>query len=465
MSIPTITVYKYGTNQIRQIIDADDNSEQSISLMKEDILTLNFSLSGVIQFAIGDYCDFFGKLYQVNKRPTRKKTGQNNYAYTLIMEAEWYDLGKVEFLFLDQHNLFTETTFDLRGTPQDFGDLIIYNLLRVFPLAQWKLGYVITADIKTITFDAMNCLQAMQEVAKQFNTEYIIEGKTIHIYQRKVNSQILLEYGQNKPLLSLEESDQDNSNLITRLYAFGSSRNLPSGYRNNSKYLITGKGFLEKNTALYNIFESVVKFDGTNGNPEIYPHRTGLVTSVADPLNFFDNSIDFNVNNYLVSGITPKIVFNSGLLNGYTFEIAAFDLGTTKFTINKNQDETAYDIPSVSLTPVRGDTYVIIDIEMPQSYIDKAEADLFQAQQDYLDLHSIPAQSYSVECNPKWFQDNNPTITLGAGISIKDDAMSINRTTRIVGYKRNVRQPNVYSMDLADTVPQQSLIVKFINGL
>jgi hypothetical protein len=461
-----ITVYKAGTIVPRIVIDVDSTSDQSVSLMKEDTLNINFSLATAEKIYIGDYCTFFGKTYQVNKRPTRKKTAKGNYQYSLVMEADFYDLGKVDFHFLDANNVFTESTFDMRGTPKEFGDLIIFNMRRVYPLANWILGFVVSGDIKTISFDAQNCLQALQTIAKEYSTEYTFDGKSISIYQNQKSSGITLEYGKENPLKSITESDQDNSNFVTRLYAYGSNKNLPPGYRNGATYLRMGANLsIEKNVSTYGIFEKTVKFDGTNGLAEIYPHRTGVLSSVIDPFNFSDGSINFDVNVQKVPGITPQIVFNTGLLSGYTFDIANFDNSTKIFTINKNQSETSFDIPSTTLKPVVGDTYVLINIAMPQTYIDKAEADLRLAAKGYLDDKSIPLQSYAVECNPSWFKKNNPTINIGDSIEIKDVDLDVDRITRIIGYKRNLRQPSIYTMTLADNPPPTPLIVKFINGI
>jgi hypothetical protein len=68
------------------------------------------------------------------------------------------------------------------------------------------------------------------------------------------------------------------------------------------------------------------------------------------------------------------VVFNTGQLAGYTFEINRYNNATKTITINKNKDEKTLDIPSDLLHMQIGDEYVLVDIVMPQSYISNAES-------------------------------------------------------------------------------------------
>lgn len=464
-----VIIYKYATpNTPRAIISPDDTSEQSVSLMREDILTLNFTVPEPIDFAIGDYCHFTGILYQINALPGKTRNADRSITYVLKMEAEMYDLGKTQYLFLDAENNFTDAVFNLRGTAQSFGELIIYNLNRVYPTAGWKLGFVEQTGYADESFAGNNCLQVIQTIAKTFDTEYLIEGKTIHIYRRETSSNLILEYGSGKALLSLKEDKVDSSNVITRLYAYGSSKNITASYRGGAQRLRMGDiNYIEKNKNLYNIFEFTKIFDGSDGTPEIYPQRTGTVTAVYDPFNFYDTTMDFNLNTYLISGVSAKITFNTGILNGYTFDVAVggYNHTTKKFTILKNTAETSIDVPSVGYAPVVGDTYVITDIRMPQSYIDNAELRLRAAAQDFLDKNSVPSLVYSGICNAIYFKQKNIKLALGQMALVKDDQLQISKVIRITGYTRNVNDNYLYTVELSERVLPQSIIVKLLNNI
>lgn len=475
----SVTIYKYGQENIpRCAVEGDTSSQQSVTLMAEDTLTLSFKVTNKISFQIGDYCYWFGKLYQINTLPKITETANNDITYNLVMESEMYDLGKVQFLFLDANNQFTQSAFTFRGTPQNYGDLLIYNLLRVFPDADWILGSVISADLVTQDFTGQNCLEALQTIATIFNTEYLVEGKTINIFQRATSSGLILSRGQGKALVNLTVENQDNSNIITRLYVFGSTRNITNTYRDASPNLRIGDiNYIEKNVDLYKIFEQTIFFDGTtkdkNGAPlpEIYPHRTGVVSAVdgqigtSDQFVFYDDSIDFDLNDCLISGVTAQVVFNTGLLAGYTFDIGAYDDTTKKITINQNTNEPNLIVPTSTLIMAIGDEYVFVSINMPQSYIDQAEADLRTAGIDYLDEFCIPSLAYSGDCNQIYFKSKNVPFLLAQTVGIASDVLGINATSRITSYTRNIRNPYLYTLKLADTVKPTSLLVQIINGL
>lgn len=466
----SVTIYRYGSILARATIDVDDSSQQQQGLMRENILVLSCTVVNEISFQIGDYCHFIGVLYQINRKPAPTRNYIGSVSYAIQMEGEMYDLGKVKYLFLNSVNNFTDLIFTLRGKLVDFGDLIIYNMRRQYPTADWKLGFVDDTDYQTLDFTAQNCLQALQTIATAFTTEYVFDGKTIHLYQRQTSSQLTLEVGEGKAMWSLTEQPVDQSNIITRLYVLGSTRNITPDYRSGSKSLKMPGGipYLEKNVSLYRTFEDDVIFDGSNGLQEIYPHRTGTVTAVDDPFNFYDDTIDFNVNDYLLpSPTSAKVTFNTGLLSGYTFDIAedGFNNTTKKFTILKDTDETTIDVPSVSYTPAIGDTYVLTDIRMPQSYIDAAEAALEAAGQDYLDKNSVPALVYTGVLNTLYFQRNNIQLQLCQTAHVRDAGLNINKNIRVTAFTRNVNNIYIYTMELSETVNPKSTLVKLLNGL
>lgn len=468
-----VTIYQKGTQTARAVIDPDDQSAQQCGIMREDNVTLTFSRADWINFQVGDYATIFGNYYQINTLFPFKKVGFGNYQYTLTMEAYMYDLGKTAYLFLNATNQFTEGKFSLRGKPVDFIQLIVYNLLRRDPGSAWKVGIVIDADYQTIDFDSQNCLQVLSTLGENFLTEYLIIGQTINLYQKQLVSGITLEYGQGKALYSVVRENQgassgsNNANLITRLYAYGNNTNIGADYRLGAQYLRMAAGlYIEKNVAAYGIFEATVFFDGTNGLPDIYPQRTGIVSAVGDIYTFTDADIDFNVNDYLIGGVTAQLTFNTGQLAGYTFDIASFDNGTKTFIFNANTDEQTLTIPSDLLKAAVGDTYVLTNINMPLAYVNDAEAQLLIAAQAYLNLYGPPQVNYPVDCNPLYFKAKNIQLKLGYTYLLLDTATGINRQIRLVEFTRNIREPYKYSsLTLSDIVPVKSPIVKLYNSL
>lgn len=465
-----ITIYQKGTVNVRAVIDPDDKSQQQCGIMREDIVTLTFSVPEFISFQIGDYATVFGTLYQINLPAEYTKVATRNYQFTVTMEGPMYDLRKCLYLFLDANNNFTEAKFTLLGKPVDFLNLIIYNLNRLYPGAGWVLGQYDDADYQSIDFDSQNCLQVLSNLADTFKTEYRIDGKKISLKVSQPVSGVVLERGKGKALTSIQQQNQDTTgdvNLITRLYAYGSNRNIGSNYRNGAKYLRMAAGlYIEKNVAKLGVFEQVVYFDGTNVSPEIYPQRTGTVNSVESEFIFVDDEIDFDVNDQLIPGVTAQITFNTGLLGGYTFDVASFDYAHKKFTFNAYTGDQTVSLPTDVLKPAVGDTYVLTNILMPLSYVNDAEALLLQYAQQYINQNGPAKVAFTVGCNPLWFKKTGTELKLGYTYNLVDADTGINRQIRLVDYTRNIRKEYLYTSPvLADQVIPQSALVKLIKTI
>lgn len=465
-----ITIYAKGTTDVRAIIDPDDKSQQQCGIMREDIVTLSFSEPEFINFQIGDYAELFGATYQLNLPAEFTKVATRNFQFALTMEGPMYDLRKCVYLFLDANNIFTEAQFSLLGKPIDFLNLIIYNLNRLYPGAGWAVGTCDDGAYQNLTFASQNCLEVLSTLAQTFLTEYRIDGKKISLTIAQPVSGVTLEYGKGQALTSVQQQNAATSsevNVITRLYAYGSNKNIGSNYRNGAKYLRMAAGlYIEKNVTKLGIFEAVIYFDGTAATPEIYPQRTGVVSAVISDFSFTDADIDFDVNDQLIPGVTAQLTFNTGLLAGYTFDIATFDNATKTFVFNANTSDQTLVIPSDTLKPAVGDTYVLINILMPLAYVNDAEAQLLLNAQQYLNNKGPAQLNFTVGCNPLWFKQTGTVLKLGYTYNLLSIDAGINRQIRLVDFTRNIRKPYLYTnLVLADRVIVQPTIVKLINAI
>lgn len=457
----TITLYDY-SGATRAVVQPEPSSEQVCELMGVDVVNLAFTTAVPVFLKVGSFAMVFGKRYSLNGLPTVNKIANKNYEYSLTLESDIQQLGKVQYLFLDRNNVLAEPEGSLTGTARIFMDLLILNLNRIYPGTDYKLGTVLESITKTLDFSGSNCLEVLSRLAAEFETEWIIEGNKISLYRRQTNSGIVLGYGNG--LYRLTSSPQNNSNPITRVYGYGSDRNIGSNYRFGAKRLrMSDKIYLEKNTGLLadGTYNGVVEI--TKIFEDIYPRREGAVTGVTSPFIFTDTTIDFDLNDYKMPGTDRKITFNTGQLAGYTFDITNYDHAAKRFTIDKNAEEQTVDIPSALLTPAVGDKYVLIDILMPNSYILNAEAELKQAVQKFIDERSIGIpEVLSAVCDPINFKNTGKTFSLGQLVTVQEPSLNIDKTTRVIKFSRNLRQPSIYSMDLADSV-KENVIVKIIN--
>ena len=225
--------------------------------------------------------------------------------------------------------------------------------------------------------------------------------------------------------------------------------------------------YLEKHVNLYGVYEDTVYFDGTNGLPEIFPHRTGTVSAVTANNTFVDADIDFDVMLALLpNDVKAKITFNTGLLAGITFDMQSFDYGTKTFIISPNTDDQTNTKPNDDFKPAIGDTYVITDIIMPLGYYTQAEADLKVAGTKWLNDNGPAKFVFNPGANPLYFESNGIELKLGYSYVLSIPDAGVTRPIRVMGWSRNLRNPNLYTnLVLADTVVPQLPIVKLLNTI
>lgn len=546
-------------------IKPDDNSVQVKKVMGDNLLNISFEDSRIIPFKINDFCVVFGETYSLSQLPVITKGSKYDYRYSMTMYAPYYDLTKAQYMFLGSDNTLRESEFSLMGNAQDFLNLLLQNANRTNPT--WITGEVITTDYKNLTFSKENCYDALVRIAEAFNTEFSVEGKIIHLNKRLKDTGHTYRNGRNRGLWEITRQTLNNSNVVTRLYAYGSEKNLPPSYITTVKrlrfpggynpclisnltctlvdngdgtqtfgfnysvplssgvtdvaiewrlagsndpwqieiigmpslprsltiptgsfefrfrtygttcwtytpgygvptavvvitapittpiFVYTPLPYVERNISVYGVIEETIIFD------DIYPHRTGTVSSVniADVYEFTDASMTFDVNSYLLPGLTPKITFNTGQLSGYTFDLRSYDNGTKKFIIHKNGDEKILDIPSSSFKPAIGDKYVITDIEMPTSYVTAAENELLAAANAKLVELSEPQLSYTVVIDPKFIKRTGRTPRPGDLVWIEDTELEVQKKIRMISVTRNIVADYQYQVELSDIVSPSTI--------
>ncbi|WP_221410398.1 phage tail protein, partial [Riemerella anatipestifer] len=371
-------------------------------------------------------------------------------------------------MFFSFHNAqrVNISEFSITATAQKMVELLVANANRT--QTGWSVGRIDNTETKTIDFSDYNCLAALTRIAEDFGLEFWVDAdKSIHLEERKKVSGYTLEYGKSKGLKGITRNPYTESSLVTRLYARGSSRNIPKNYRNGQKVLRMPVPFLEKNTDKYGIIEHTQPFE------DIYPKRVGTVTQVyADnPLKFSDSTLDFDLNEYneygntiIQKGISAKVIFQTGDLAGYTLEVKeyGFDSASKTFTLLKNQDEKSFDIPSDTFRPQVGDKYIIIDIAMSKSYVDNAEQELQAAAQEYLDKNSKQRFIYAVEPDPIYLKKINFNLKLGHTIQFKDSDFGLDDDIRVISITRDINNPYDISFEIAEQATITQIVRNYI---
>ena len=277
--------------------------------------------------------------------------------------------------------------------------------------------------------------------------------------------------------------------MITRLYAYGSDKNLSGKYRGRRRRLalpqshespLVKAGGYVQDDALAEKFgygEGAVIFD------DIYPSREGTVSAVDDAnvLKFTDESMDFDLNEkdgngnskYLLASATARVHFNTGKLAGYEFSIAGYNSGRKTFTIVPFTDENDYQYPSPDEDEFRiqpGDRYVILDIALPDSYVAQAEAKLASRALEKYRENYRRLFAYSLEVDELFLKKNFPNASsgdifnTGDYVNISDaDLTEGVMAMKVSGFTRDVFHPYRYTLTLSDNAPS-SVITSIVRS-
>lgn len=432
-------------------VEIDEKTTFSGKLLGENKISTEFYSNSVLAIQIADYIEFNNEKYYINQLMPVQKINDQTFLYTIDFEGEIYLLYNK--LYLDNG----DSEFTYLGNPQAFLNKLLDNINSIS--SGWT-GTADTADEIQLDFSDDSCRTALTKIAEGFGFEYILNGRDIQLKKTVgIPQNVTLQYGRGNGLYSLERSNVDNQNIVTRLFAFGGDKNIPSGYR-ASRLTIVDK-YLEKNTDLYGVIEGIFK------DETIYPQRTGSVTATADKLSITDTSIDFDLNKCLVSGETAQIIFKSGDLSGYQFDIHSFDndTKTIKFNVYTEKDGTAY--PTDAIKPKIGDKYTLVNISMPQSYIDAAEASLRTKAVEYLAKNSVPNVTYKVNINPRFLKANGITFKAGDSVMIQDDSLGVKERLRLTEISYPILEPNSLTATIGDSVTytvQERIIAQSVNN-
>ncbi|MBC7126491.1 MAG: hypothetical protein H5T24_12725, partial [Bacteroidales bacterium] len=128
--------------------------------------------------------------------------------------------------------------------------------------------------------------------------------------------------------------------------------------------------------------------------------------------------------------------------------------GTKTFKLKYYKDERGYQFPSsdAAFQLNVGDEYVLIDLVMPQSYIDAAELELQAKANELLASGKTPKAKYSCQIDPIYAKQSDMSLRPGDYIPIQDDELGIDRDFRVLSVKRNIIEPYRVSIELGDEV-------------
>lgn len=427
------------------------SSNMQKSVMGEEQITLSFEIPGFVDLRPGDYITYEGSTWTLNKLPQVKKLSSRLWQYNAVFQSTKYELAKAMYMLFDNTPTPLQGEFSLTGNANTFMALLVSNINRT-STSTWSLGQVIeNTDYKTLTFSNEDCLSVLARLAGEFETEYHVNNRVVHLKKISTSRAVNLQYGSTA--YDIERSSVDSSDIVTRLYPFGSIKNLRPDYRGGNSPLRIPIAYLDKlenNVSLYGIIERAKTWE------DIYPRLSsggaGIVTSVGNEFTFSDSALDFNVNNYLLGGTTGKVHFTTGQCAGYDFEIKSYNNTTKTFVITANVEDNDFTLPTSLIKPAVGDKYVLIDVIMPPEYEEAAEVELLAKAQQFLTENSTPKVNYKVTFSEIYARQNLQNIECGDTVGIIDNDLGINVQIRIIKLTKGITDYWNVQFDLANVV-------------
>lgn len=361
----------------------DDNSYRRRAVKEKDKLVLYYSLTHHVEIPVGAWVEYEGQVYSLFKASNFTKNSTRNFSYTLTLESGWAGAEKYKV----KNPVDGRLKFPYTAKPHEFIQLIVDNMnMRE---SGWEVGECIDAVEQVISFNHAYCSDALNQIADAFDTEWEVEGKTIHL--RKVeyykDNPLALSYGKGNGFKKeISRSNKSDSRNFEILYVQGGTDNIvPSKYGNSELLLpksqtlvYEGVSYLSSTDGRYITQkgkELVSKAEDSLDCSDISPKRVGTVTSVIEVdkgkhfYDFIDNTIpeELNFSDCLIEGETMTIIPQSGMLVGKEFDVK-YKHAERRFEIVP-QDIDGETMPNDIYKLAVGDKYAVFHVALPDAYV------------------------------------------------------------------------------------------------
>ena len=446
-------------------------------LMSSEYIELVFNEVTVIDIPIGAYVEYNGSRYTVTN-PVTPDIIDGGYKYSIQFKADWMRWEGITYFYINEFSQKNETSWSMTATPDLFLQMIVENISRATGKTYtFSYDSSLTAT-KDLQFNNTTVLEALSMVADAFETEWWIEGTVIHLSRCEHGDALALTYGQNIGVPSVQRS----SEYATRIYAFGSTRNITQDYQNSGATnalvekrltLPAGKypnGYkdIKPNLSPEEIIEKTVIFDdiypssdfaisdvrvkvSVDSTTEVGKDENGNPIYASMPVYFFKIAGIAFSEDLIIEGLTLKVHFLTGHLQGREFELA-YHKDTSEYEIIVNQDG-AIKLPNETLLPQDNDVVVLFNIVMPDEYVTSAENRLEAALDDYIEKKLLSDNNtYSFKSNPVTFAENNTSVNVGRKITLNHGTGILQ--SRILSIEYPLEYPSKVDISVGESIPR-----------
>ena len=460
------------------------------TLMKEDYIILPFSVPDPVYFKLGDYVDLSGvldeslggllsKVYEIvdlQKPAFNASTG--GYDYKLRMDAYYWKWKNKIFKYTPEH-AGHEASWSLTAPLDVQLGVFLRNLKALgytYKGKEFEFSIDSTVENKAVAmrYDNMNLLDALFSMAdkEKWDCDCWITDNIIHFGRNEYGDSVRIELGVEASAMTRSDS---KGTYATRIYAFGSTRNIPADYRPvDEQTVVNGvvqrRLMLPADTPYIDVYpdmseeeaiEDIVVFEN------VYPRRTGTLSDVhtrteevkdedgtKETVTYYrykDTGLEFK-DEYLIEGQELRIRFQSGKLNGMEFGVIfnpdpKDDMrGAQLWEIVRNEDYGRM-LPDDTLRPENGDEYVLsgFNIQLVSDrYTPEAEQELKGKAQEYADRRKRDDGTYNTTLDSEWVYNDRLRrfYEFGQKVFLVNRAFFENgRDSRILGWEFNLDKP------------------------
>lgn len=426
--------------------DFGEGSKLSYQLMDHHYIILKFTTATPVYFEIGDSVEIpdFG-YFELTSSYFPKHNDSDGYDYEMQMDAYYMSWKNKICKYRPQHGA-NETSFNLTTTVGVHMNVILGNLKALgltYNGKDFSVDYTTynnkAFDVQKrflIEYGSISILDALNAICSEdaLNCEWWIDGSIIYLGYCEMEGQATFEQDVNVLSMSYSES---KSTYITRLYAFGSDRNIPKGYFTGADADVTtdgvatdylmlpnkevdSDGFYAKDGYLENV--NVVKNDkqaieGVVMFEEEYPKVESVVSSIKTYDSTVDNedgtkttqtfwqvtSTDSFTNSFkeswIKSNLTLGIKFTSGALMGMEFDVSFKVIDKVNYFEIVANDTYGRTLPDGVMCPKVGDKYFLFNWDATKitdtDLIPTAQLSLFDRAKQYYQKTMISNSNFT----------------------------------------------------------------------
>ena len=426
--------------------DFGEGSKLSYQLMDHHYIILKFTTATPIYFEIGDSVEIpdFG-YFELTSAYFPKHNDSDGYDYEMQMDAYYMAWKNKLCKYRPQHGA-NETSFKLTTTVGVHMNVILGNLKALgltYNGKEFSVDYTTynnkAFDVQKrflIEYGSISILDALNAICSEdaLNCEWWIDGSIIYLGYCEMEGQTTFEQDVNVLSMSYSES---KSTYITRLYAFGSDRNIPKGYFTGADADVTtdgvatdylmlpnkevdSDGFYAKDGYLENV--NVVKNDkqaieGVVMFEEEYPKVESVVSSIKTYDSTVDNEDGTKTtqtfwqvtatdsfatsfeSSWIKSNLTLGIKFTSGALMGMEFDVSFKVIDKVNYFEIVANDTYGRTLPDSVMCPKVGDKFFLYNWDATKiadtDLIPTAQLSLFDRAKQYYQKTMISNSNFT----------------------------------------------------------------------